>query len=274
MPPASLATTLELLQDIAPLAAAAAWDNCGLILEPARPRAVEKILLAIDLTPAVAEEALRKKCDLIVAYHPPIFAGLKTLRASDPSVAPLLRLLEAGVAAYSPHTALDAAAGGVADWIGGAFAASAVERLDEHGVVAAGGAGRLLHLRAALTLAALGQTLARHLDLPYLRVARAATGPARIRRFAFCAGAGASVLRGALADAVFSGEMRHHDVLDLNRRGVHVLLSEHSHSERPYLAVLAKRLRQGLPAGTRVDISRADRDPIRFLLPTPSKERP
>jgi dinuclear metal center YbgI/SA1388 family protein len=261
------------LRDIAPLSAAAAWDNCGLILEPARTRPIQKILLAIDLTPAVAAEALRKKSDLIVAYHPPIFTGLKTLRASDPGTGPLLGLLAAGVAVYSPHTALDAAPGGVADWIGGAFAASAVERLDEHGVVAAGGSGRLLHLRPALTLAALGQTLSLHLGLPYVRVARAATGAARIRRFAFCPGAGASVLRGALADAVFSGEMRHHDVLELNRRGVHVLLAEHSHSERPYLAVLARRLRQDLPAGTRVDISRADRDPIGLFLPTPSKER-
>ena len=57
----SLKQVLDVLQELAPLEGAAAWDNCGLIMEPLRTRPVRRILLTIDLTAAVAAEALRKK---------------------------------------------------------------------------------------------------------------------------------------------------------------------------------------------------------------------
>jgi dinuclear metal center YbgI/SA1388 family protein len=96
------------------------FDNTGLLLEapfdPSR-RQSNSVLLTIDLTKAVAEEALASKCSVVVAYHPIIFRGLKSLTFKDTQQASLLRLASAGISVYCPHTAVDAVPGGMADWM-------------------------------------------------------------------------------------------------------------------------------------------------------------
>jgi dinuclear metal center YbgI/SA1388 family protein len=71
-------------------------------------------MLTIDYTPAVAKEAAKQKCDLIVAYHPPLFHPIKRLTSESPE-ALIFDAIRRGVAIYSPHTALDAADGGTND---------------------------------------------------------------------------------------------------------------------------------------------------------------
>jgi dinuclear metal center YbgI/SA1388 family protein len=98
------------LNQIAPTRHAEAWDNVGLIVgDPAQH--IARVLLAIDYTPEVAAEARREGCDLVIAYHPPIFAGVKKLVAPDL----MYDAIRHGVAVYSPHTALDVADGGTND---------------------------------------------------------------------------------------------------------------------------------------------------------------
>lgn len=105
------------LEAIAPPAYAASWDNVGLLLRPSRPRKVQRVLLAIDLTAAVLEEAIAARAELIVAYHPLIFDPLGRLDSRDAKQAVVVRAIEKRIAVYSPHTALDAAGGGINDWL-------------------------------------------------------------------------------------------------------------------------------------------------------------
>ncbi|MEP7048879.1 MAG: Nif3-like dinuclear metal center hexameric protein [Pseudomonadota bacterium] len=115
----SLRAAVQLLERIAPLDLAADWDNVGLLLEPTLSveRGVQRLFLCVDLSETVLNEALELGANLVLAYHPPLFRGLKRLRASSPEERVLVRALEAGLAVYSPHTALDAAQGGVNDWL-------------------------------------------------------------------------------------------------------------------------------------------------------------
>ncbi|KAJ5085020.1 hypothetical protein N7532_009791 [Penicillium argentinense] len=96
------------------------FDNTGLLLEapfdPAR-RQKNSVLLAIDLTNAVAEEAIQRRDSAIVAYHPIIFRGLKAITLNDTQQRSLLRLAQHGISVYSPHTAVDTVPGGMADWL-------------------------------------------------------------------------------------------------------------------------------------------------------------
>ena len=104
------------LASIAPPHLAEAWDNVGLLLgDPDAPCA--RALLTIDLTEAVLDEAIRREADAVVAYHPPIFHPMKSLVRTEPSQRVLLDAAAAGIALLSPHTALDAAHGGVNDWL-------------------------------------------------------------------------------------------------------------------------------------------------------------
>jgi dinuclear metal center YbgI/SA1388 family protein len=120
----SLARAVGVLEELAPPAFAEEWDNVGLLLEPLgdrknerEPPSVRRALVTIDLTEAVLDEAFARDADLVVSYHPPVFRALKRLGPRGLAGRTLLRAARAGVAIYSPHTALDAAPGGVNDWL-------------------------------------------------------------------------------------------------------------------------------------------------------------
>jgi len=112
-----IADLVAAVEHIAPSRYAESWDNTGLILGD-RARPIDgPVLLAIDFSPAVCEEAVKLRASAIIAYHPPIFSPIRRLTGESPRGAALLRAAASSIAVYSPHTALDAAPGGIADWL-------------------------------------------------------------------------------------------------------------------------------------------------------------
>ena len=99
----------EEMQCIAPLALAESWDNPGLLVDCGGE--VSRVLVTLDITPEVVEEAARKGCGLIVSHHPVIFSPLKKLSGQDVA----FQLVKNGISAICMHTNLDAAEGGVAE---------------------------------------------------------------------------------------------------------------------------------------------------------------
>ncbi|KAF4554530.1 NIF3-like protein [Elsinoe fawcettii] len=96
------------------------FDNTGLLLEsPFDPirRQMNSALLTIDLTKAVADEAIERNDSIIIAKDPIIFRGLKSITLGDSQQKTLLRLAAEGISVYSPHTAVDCAPGGLGDWL-------------------------------------------------------------------------------------------------------------------------------------------------------------
>lgn len=101
---------IDALEQIAPTRHAESWDNVGLLAgDPQQD--VSRAILAIDYTDEVAAEREAVGCDLVIAYHPPIFSAIKRLTAGSL----VFDAIRRGVAIYSPHTALDVAAGGTND---------------------------------------------------------------------------------------------------------------------------------------------------------------
>lgn len=373
MPP-SVRTVCEALDRIAPVHLAQHWDNVGLLVSPpgrsgAAERRVRRIMLAVDLTAGVVEEAREGRVEMIVCYHPPVFRPLTRLVPGEGKARLLMRCVQAGIAIYSPHTALDAAAGGVTDWLveglgdlsetralepaegarerkivvfvpendvdhvrnalsgagagvigaythcsfnipgtgtflGGAGTNPAIgrsgrleevseirlemvapeERLGEIARVLervhpyeepawdlydlaprklpGRGTGRVAALRKPASLPTLVRRIKRHLDLKHLRLAAApgyGSDEARVRNVAAVPGAGGSVLAGVRGvEAVLTGEMRHHDVLDLVAAGINVLLCGHTATERGYLPRLRKALVDALGERVSVELSGED----------------
>jgi dinuclear metal center YbgI/SA1388 family protein len=109
---ALLGELISVMETIVPPAYAEAWDNVGLLVgDPTQ--SCKRVLLTIDYTEAVALEARKNRCDAVIAYHPPIFDGLKRVTAERTSL--VFEAIRHGVAIYSPHTALDVAEGGTND---------------------------------------------------------------------------------------------------------------------------------------------------------------
>ena len=105
----------EEMQRIAPLALAESWDNPGLLVDCGGE--VSRVLVTLDITPEVVEEAARKGCGLIVSHHPVIFSPLKKLSGQDVA----FQLAKSGISAICMHTNLAAAEGGVNEVLAGIF---------------------------------------------------------------------------------------------------------------------------------------------------------
>ena len=370
---------LPLLQEIAPEHLAEDWDRVGLQIGDGN-WPVRHALLCIDLTEAVLAEAIRKKSGLIVAYHPPIFAPLDTVTGVHWKQRVVMGAIAHRIAAYSPHTALDAAAGGINDWLADGVAGNdrvqrrvitprqapagesckvvtfvpehalaqvrlamvgagagmirgytqcsfaapgrgtfcggsttkpvigqrgrleAVNELrlemicpvarlpqviaalvDEHPyeepaydvyVIAnqpadasGAGQGRVVEFARPITLATLVRRIKTQLQTKHLQVAagqyarnsRGIAMSTKVRRIGLCAGAGGSLLGEAGdIDVFFTGEMRHHHVLDAAARGVSVILAGHTQTERPYLPVYRRRLAKFTSRKVKWSVSRVD----------------
>ncbi|MCA9279942.1 MAG: Nif3-like dinuclear metal center hexameric protein [Phycisphaeraceae bacterium] len=105
------------IESFAPLSLAADWDNVGVIIGSARRALDGPVLMTIDLTERVLAEAVKARASCIIAYHPPIFHATKRLTDEEPRQRIVLRAIQAGLTVYSPHSALDAAPGGMTDWL-------------------------------------------------------------------------------------------------------------------------------------------------------------
>ncbi|MBV70707.1 MAG: Nif3-like dinuclear metal center hexameric protein [Myxococcales bacterium] len=260
---------LSALESAAPIGLAATWDNVGLLIEAHGPEEqIQTVFMTIDLTEPVFEEAVAGGADVIITYHPILFGGVKRLVRTNPAHRVVIAALKNGISIYSPHTALDAIEGGVNDWlISGVGPVQNVSPLDP--VLsdnANDGMGRRGHLETAAEIDLVASRLKAYLGLEHIRIARAQrhqSGKA-ITSVAVCPGAGGSLLAGLSdVDLVVTGEMRHHDVLALNSRGVSVILTEHTNCERGFLPSYTTRLKDLIgPASLSWHISQVDKDPL------------
>lgn len=196
----------------------------------------------------------------------------------------LLRLIAAGVAVYCPHTAVDAAHGGLNDWLCDILVndqskvksdvLQPITKSLPKGHEGAG-YGRSVTLETALPL----RTVLRNLSagLGGQRYISLAVPPSKdgldgddISKIAVCAGSGSDILQGSDAQLLVTGEMSHHAALHHTQRGQIVATVFHSNSERQYLTQRLKpKLEQQLKASGQSDysvlVSEKDRDPFETI---------
>ena len=96
----------DYLEELAPLAYAESFDNVGLLVGDSTME-VSGVLITLDTLENVIDEAIAKKCNLIVSFHPIIFGGLKKITGRDYVERVVLKAIKNDIAIYSMHTALD-----------------------------------------------------------------------------------------------------------------------------------------------------------------------
>ncbi|KAH7369709.1 NIF3 NGG1 interactin-like proteing factor 3-like 1 [Rhexocercosporidium sp. MPI-PUGE-AT-0058] len=248
------------------------FDNTGLLLEaPSRSdsKLSKSALLTIDLTKAVADEAIKGKHSVVISYHPIIFRPLKSLTLANTQQNSLLRLASEGISVYSPHTAVDAAPEGLNDWLADivtghtaiaktASLESHTRRIinpvpnlqDLHTKFSSAGYGRIVTFAHPQTLSVLVERIMEGLSTRRTRdtsngvsvsVATPQTVDAgeqskiQIKTVGICAGSGGSMLNGLDVDLLFTGELSHHEALAAIEAGRCVVTAFHSNSERAFL---------------------------------------
>ncbi|MDD2197301.1 MAG: Nif3-like dinuclear metal center hexameric protein [Bacteroidales bacterium] len=101
-----------LIEEFAPLGYQESYDNAGLIVGYPTSK-VNRILLCVDVTPEVLDEALAKEVNLIIAHHPLIFSGIKRLTGANYTEQTIIKAIKHNIAIYSAHTNLDSVWNGV-----------------------------------------------------------------------------------------------------------------------------------------------------------------
>ncbi|MBQ7623391.1 MAG: Nif3-like dinuclear metal center hexameric protein [Bacteroidales bacterium] len=246
------------IERTAPLRLQDEWDNSG--LQAGLPGAeVGCVLVCLDITEDIVEEAASKGCNMIVSHHPLIFKPLRQVCGLTYQQRCVARALALGIAIYSAHTSLDNARGGVNFRIADIIGLQELEWLSPRSGEDAG-SGLIGNLPEPVEDRAFIGRLASLFGVQCIRHG-ACSGKA-IRRVALCGGAGAFLMKDAIrqgADCFVSGEFHYHDYFETDGQ----LLAElgHYQSEKFTVDLLRELLLQAFP-GLKVITTSIDTNPI------------
>lgn len=107
---------IELFEQFSPKRYAMEGDKIGLQIGRLN-QTVKNVMIALDVTEEVVDEAINKDVQLMIAHHPPLFRPLKAIRTDTPYGRMIEKLIKHDIAVYAAHTNLDVTKGGVNDWL-------------------------------------------------------------------------------------------------------------------------------------------------------------
>lgn len=270
-----MATTSDVLQslaDLAPLELAEEWDNVGLLVGRIGEN-IDRVLTCLTITPDVVEEAIAKSTDLIVSHHPILFRPRQEITLDSIEGALLIRLIQANIAVYSPHTAYDSAGNGINAQLAETLGLSEVRPIRplHETLIAANpklaglGSGRIGTLSTAMTLQKFVEFVSEKLpsdagiqfvgnpDCEISTVGIACGGAAEFQGDA----------RGLGADVLLTGEARFHACLEARSNDFALVIAGHYATERPAVERLVELIQNACP-GAVVEASECESDPVRL----------
>lgn len=224
----------DFIDKMAPFDTALSFDNVGLLIGN-NDIAVSKVLLALDITDNVCEEAINLGAELIISHHPIIFKPIKNINF-DSTVA---KLIKGNISAICAHTNLDIAEIGVNFQLAKNLQLSEAETLAfEEGKPL----GLIGKLPQEMTPSEFASFVKANLNCNGLRYTKTNDG---INRVAVCSGSGGSFIEQAhehSADAFVTGEIKHSDILKANKLGIPIFDVGHYRSENVIIEPLKHML--------------------------------
>ena len=255
---------LDALEQYAPLPLQDSFDNAGLQIGLTAEQEVTGALLCLDVTEAVIDEAERMGCNLIIAHHPLLFHGLKSITGKSYVERCVVKAIQKGIGIYAAHTNLDNAEGGVNYRIAEKIGLVNVAFLETKSAAIPAGAGLIGELPVEEDERGFLVRLKDLFGIQCLRCNR--LSGRKIRRVALCGGAGGFLLSQAIAqgaDAFLTGEMRYHDYFGHDDE---LLIAEMGHyeSEQYTVDIFAEILEKHLPE-LRIVKTSYNTNPINYL---------
>lgn len=225
------------------------WDNVGLLLGR-REKQVRKVMIGLDPSTAVLEEATRKGADLIITHHPLIFSPLKRIVDEDIVGARIIHILQEDMAYIAMHTNYDVANDCMADIAAERIGLEGVplevtETLEKNGVVRELGIGKVGELEREYSLEELVKKIKEAFGLSHVRIYGAEKAGEKIRKAAISPGSGKGMYvfaKKAGAQVLISGDITHHEGLDAAESGITLIDAGHYGLEHIFMEDMKKRL--------------------------------
>lgn len=218
---------VEGIELIAPKELAYDWDNTGLLLRCADK--VKSILITLDVTHEVVEEAILLGCDMILSHHPVIFTPIKKLSMAEPTQSVVMRMVKAGISLYSAHTSFDRAQAGMNDVLANKLDLRDIKTVDGDGE----GLMRTGFLPKPMSTLQLAEYIKKTFNIKYLKTS--STKCDIIGKVAVIGGSGGdfvSAANKAGATALITGEAKHHHFIEAQAMGVLLVEAGHYDTER------------------------------------------
>ena len=228
----------------APFSLAEPWDNVGLLI--GNPdQEVTSILIGLDPTNSLIDEALTLGANTVVTHHPVIFHPLPSINTANPSGKLLEKALANRVAIIGCHTNLDSAVDGVSDILCALLGLTDLRPLlptDKKDGVRTG-LGRIGSYSAPVSDTIFMKKLLEVLHLPSVQVAGKI--PETVTTVAVCGGSGSDLATEAFvqgADLYLSAEIKHSTAIWAVENSFCIIDGTHFATEQPSVILLAEKL--------------------------------
>lgn len=241
-----VADILRAIDELAPFDLAEEWDNVGLLV--GHPdRTVSSVMIGLDPTNDLLDEARRCCADTIITHHPLIFHPLSAVITDQSDGMLLEKAIVHQMTMIGCHTNLDSARGGVSDALANGLGLVDLQPLLPAVDPAKPGAGmgRVGRYEESLSSGQFVERLLKVLDLSTVQIAGVL--PERVKKVALCGGSGSDLAQAALscgADLYLSAEIKHSTGRWAEECGFCVIDGTHYGTELPVVALLAQRLRE------------------------------
>ena len=231
------------LEMLSPRSYAEAWDNPGL-LTGRYEKEIGKVMVALDATDEVIEEAVEAGADFLLTHHPLIFSARKQINDDDFIGRRLVKLLGNDICCYAMHTNFDVM--GMAELAAGRIGLKDTFVLEE--VFDGEGIGRVGQLPGPVTLKDCAEGVKKAFGLPNVKIFGNLNKI--VKTVAVSPGAGKSMARPALAagaDVLITGDMDHHTGIDMDDCGLSIIDAGHYGIEHIYIEDIRKLLEERFP---------------------------
>ena len=238
---------MELLEDLAPVSYAEGWDNVGLLLGR-KDKTVHKVMLALDATDDVVQQAVLQGVDMLITHHPLLFSAVKRITEDDFIGRRLINLIKNDICYYAMHTNFDVM--GMADAVADLLELEKCQVLDVtfQDEISKEGIGRMGELSRTMSLEECARYVKAKCKLSSIKVF--GDPEQLIDMVALIPGSGKSYIDLALkkgAQVVITGDIDHHNGLDAVERGLSVIDAGHYGLEKIFTTYMEEVLRRELP---------------------------
>ena len=251
----------KILNEWAPEDSASEWDNVGLLIGSDEEE-LTGILVALDATERVVEEAISTDSNLIISHHPIIFEPLKALRKEEHPASVIYQLIKNDISLYTMHTNLDAAAGGVNEELASKLGLVDIEPLNSD---AEGRYGRIGKIDTELSLSQFLEKIKSVLNVEALTYRGNLDSSVKI--VAISSGSGGAFLETAIeknADVFVSADFKHSHWLQGGDR-IALINAGHFESERVVKQPIKDYLENRIDFG-KIQVRISESESIPFVL--------
>lgn len=248
------------LFDWAPQELAASWDNVGHLVGE-RNTEVKKVLVSLDITESVVQEAVDCGADLIVAHHPVMnckWHPVEHVRDDDAQGRMLIGMIRHGISAICMHTNLDAAVGGVNDLLAQKLGLNDLEMLNEEKI------GRVGTLKCELPLVEFTRFVIKSLGCNGLRFIDCGK---HVHRVAVGGGACSEFIEQAIAlgcDTFVTSDIRYHEFLDTKE--LNLIDAGHYPTEQVVCPAIVSYLKEAYPELDIIHSTAHNREVIQYCI--------